>query len=245
MDLSKSYRETLNYVGLVLAEEKRSQYKNSVMRVGIEGPSTSGKSTFSENLSESIRKENLDSLVIDLDMFQRPVSEMERVIARMNHSVSKGRKPRMDYPEIFWRYYELDLQLLEKVEDFNNSERKGDNIYLEDVLEMPKKDRYSKTPFEVPLTSKSILLMPSMYLRHMDSFDYMIELRLDPEEGIRRKVKRDSELGINRSAEETRRMVLELEEPVTSYRREKFPIKKGMVIDMSNFNNVNIIWEKN
>lgn len=162
-----------------------------------------------------------------------------RVYEEILQGLDRGETLPEDMPERLWRYNQMRRELFDRIRQFNESDQKDTIVILENIVSDDKM-KYVQESAPYVFTRQTILLVPGMYLRHLPEIDFLIELQANQETTVRRKIERDKQRNYSRDPAVTRRMVYDVEHPITEKRQEQFPMRKGLILDMNDFESIYI-----
>jgi hypothetical protein len=203
------------------------------MTVCIEGLSNAGKSTFAESLAQEIRtRESYGALVIEGDGFHQGYKTAMRVYEDLIQRVGEGEGVPVDFVDQIWRLGVLEEQVLGGVAGFNSTGGNRGDFDLRGVL-TGKQDGTEHLERYI-IHPEMIVLVPGMYLRHLDGWDYSVFLDVTPDVSIARKIARDKEMGKDRDPKITAGMVNDIEWPAMVRHNETCD-DPSLTVDMNNF----------
>ena len=218
---------------------EKAQRPNRVLKTAIEGLSNTGKSTLGETLERRTASEGSRCVSIDADKFhygKKPAMEVynDLIVRRQR---GEGLPP--DLPGKIWDYGKLERQLFGPIARFEATTAPETTITLTSVL--AEKVDGTEHDESYTLDRNTTLLVPGMYLRHLPEFDFIIYLQADTETLIRRKFERSARVSFARDPSITRNMVELIEYPVMMERINRYPLRRGIVLDTTDFGNVRIL----
>lgn len=163
---------------LISNEIVEKRVTNGVFRVGIDGPSTSGKTHFGRDLAATLREKGIQVVEVSIDRFHNPRA--------IRHRQGKE-SPQGYFEDSFNRAAILDLVFKPLADDGDRQVRTAAFDYRTDL------DVECK---QVNIPNGSVLVMEGIFLfaPDLDSYwDMRIFLSISQEEVLRRAVLRDSE----------------------------------------------------
>lgn len=231
-----SFDEAIDLVTNVLANEKQVNYRDRAFLTGIEGLSSTGKSTMAGKLERALQSRALNALAIEGDLFQRSREESMKKYVQLLSAVENGEQVPNNFPEGIWDYGKMNRELIHSLEEFNRSGRESENITLKNVLTAKKPGTEHDEVYTID--KRTIVLATGMYLRQVPGFEYIVFLDVSPETSVKRKLERDAKNGVVRDPVVTEKMVRLIEAPIMLRNIQNNPRKKGIVLDVSDFNNI-------
>ena len=233
-----NYDAAVREVATWVYQKKQDIHPRELMLVGLEGLTSSGKSTFSEALEGNIRSRGLEGLQIEGDSFHQGSKKANRAIQEAIALVESGRPLPEGLIQQIWREEEIRNQIMGWCKDFNASQRERGELALHNLLKFKEEgSEHSKT---YGISRDTILLLSSAYLRHIPGFDLMIYFDVFPDVSAERKVQRDKQRGIQRDPEIPRKMVKLIEYPLMLRQIERFPLdpKNSITVDINDFEKI-------
>lgn len=228
-----SYHEMVSQVANLLKKEKE---KGRVLLVYVEGLSNSGKST----LINSLEKELENCIAIEGDLFHYGRDKTTLIYSDCLEKIRNGEKPDYDHGLLstLWNFQKMENELVEPIKEFNKDASAKKIITLTNILE----DKISNTEHDrtYEINKDSIILVSGMYLRQIKGFDYIIYLNINSDSSINRKIERGKVLGLNRDPQTTHDMVKLVELPMMEKHNKMYPITKGVIIDLDDFDNISL-----
>src|SRR3989339_960259 len=216
---------------------KNEFVKDRPMSVSIEGLSNSGKSTFSGALCDKLNESKLPCITIEGDAFHVGYTPAMKIYNELITNVKTGNPVDLDFYKKIWKFGEIESQLISQISSLNFSSSVSNRLLLENILDNKKDGTEHSDSYEVE--KNSVILVPSMYLRHLP-FDYSIFLDVSPEISVHRKIERAKKDGKPRDPAITEKMVSQIEYPamIAYNNKERSP---HLIIDMNDFSNMKII----
>lgn len=230
-----SYNEIISHVSDVLEKNKK---RNEVLLVCIEGLSNSGKTTFSKKIQTELKKRKRNCVVIEGDEFHVGRDKIKPLYAKY---IKEPKKVNYNYIFNFWDFKKLKDELINPILKFNKSQDLELLVELKNIL----KDKVSNTEHnkKYKFSKDSIVLVPGMYLRQIEGFKYVVYLNIDCDISVGRKITRGKSVGLKRSYKATSDMVKLVEIPIMKEHNKKYRIKKGIVVDMNDFDKISVLKE--
>lgn len=189
--------------------------------VAITGESGSGKSYFTKILQEELTKQGIEYSFLNHDAFLIPRKERETL---RNKRYTEGEFAGRSHWEVLENWYYLDA-FQEVLNKLNNKHSAPYYPYMHATGEI------SKVP-EIIEYKKVILLENKLFF---DQMDFVIELDVDRQKIIKRKIERDSDV---RTPEQT----IEMHEKAQGfYWDRQRPKNPDIIIDNNDFNNPKIV----
>jgi len=217
---------------------KESYARDKAISVSIEGLSNSGKSTFGRDLSENLESEGHQTLLLEGDKYHVGYTLAMEIYRRLTVSIKDGGQLPENFPSLIWRFETLKNQTLDRILEFNTSKQESAALELNGVL-TDKKDgtEHDET---YALDRNTIVVMPAIFLRHLEGFDYSIFLEISPETSIKRKIARAHRKRDKRDPKVTSDMVNLIEYPAMVY-HNSITRPPNLTLDMNDFEATRII----
>ncbi len=235
-----NYNKTINIVTDKIIKKKKLQFKDKAMIVGIEGLSCSSKSLFSSKLVKNLNKFGFKSFSIEGDAFHQGKKKAMKVYKEILKRVKIGKGIPNDFIQKIWRENDLKNQLIIPIKRFNSRNLKETKLTLSGIL----KEKLDGTEHlkVYSLSKNTIILIPHMYLRQINSIDFIIYLSVSNETSIQRKIERDKSINYPRDPQVTRDMVELIESPIMQRQLESYkPTEDNSItLDINNFKEISL-----
>lgn len=213
--------------------------KDGVLLVGIEGICNSGKSTLVENLLKKFYHSVYKLVVLEGDLFHRGRDIVHSLYKTTISALDSQLIDKCDFHHILtWKFDEMQDQLINRIIKFNRLSKDQLNLTLQNVLK--SKENNTEHDFNISLDKNTILLIPCVFLRHLQGFDFIIYLDVDVDISVARKIERTKQLNLNRSFEFTREIITRLEYPTMVAFNKRIGKKPDMIINTNDWKDVRI-----
>ena len=233
-----SYDSAILETARLLTDVKRVQYSDKLMLIGLEGLSNAGKSSFSSRLERELTRDSQTCFSIEGDGFHQGREKLKPAYQELIADLEKGGEIPEDFIFKMWRYPEIQSQLIDWHNNFNNSSLSRATLVLNGLLKDKKDGSEHSETYEV--SRDTTILVPAHYLRHLPGFDFFVYLEISPQTSAQRKIERDKKIGSQRDPETTRKMVEMIEYPIMLKQRASYPLEPGkeIIVDMNDFNRI-------
>lgn len=229
------YREVVRLIAKKILGEKEKH--PGVLLVGIEGVCSSGKSTFVENLQKEFNHPAYKLVVLEGDLFHRGRDTVHSLYHSTISALNSGLIDKCNFQHILtWKSEEMQNRLINPIIEFNQTNQENLQLTLKDVLKEKKNN--TEHDYSISLNRNSILLVPCVFLRHLQGFDFIVYLDIDVDVSVARKIERTKKLNLNRSFEFTREIITKLEYPTMVAFNERINRKPNIIIDTNDWDNV-------
>jgi len=230
-----NYEELIDLIVAKLKDKKEKEYPNSVMIVGVEGICCSGKST----LVNKLKEKDSQIQIIEGDLFHRGRAVVHSLYQDIINLLDVGYLDSCNFHHVLtWKTEAIQKEILNQIRLFNNQDLYENLIVLHQVLK--NKENGTEHDLEIPLTKKSIVVIPLVFLRHFSGIHFLINLEIDSSTSILRKINRTKELNINRDMTLTKEIITKLEYPTYLFFQNNITRKPDLTIYSNNWEDLKI-----
>jgi len=233
------YKELIKLLVSALKDKKERECPNSVMVVGIEGVCSSGKSTLLSHIEQNFNHPIFQLVSVEGDLFHRGRNVVHSLYLDAIAALDQGYLESCNFHHLLtWKNIDLQNQLLDEIKKFNLQDKDTIEIELRNILQ--DKENGTEHKKIISLTKKSILVIPLVFLRHLENIDLIIYLDIEAQTSVSRKIERTLQQNINRNLKLTRDICTKLEYPTMVYFNQKIARKPDIIIDTNNWNEIKI-----